>query len=163
MYDVVRILLIWILCFLSVLLHELGHAMGYRVAGGIAEWKIRAGSGPKILSTKKFVFCLMPVGGYFNPREELGTKKGKFVTLAGGPVMSMLLTALFCACYFCFSRFMDPENALCTVLFPAFRFLMFFNFFQFLLTVFPMRYNVVCRGLESDGLQIVHVLKNKKA
>ena len=28
MYDVVRILLIWLLCFLSVLLHELGHALG---------------------------------------------------------------------------------------------------------------------------------------
>ena len=163
MYDVVKILLIWMLCFLSVLLHELGHALGYRISGGKAGWKIRAGSGPRILSTAKFIFCLLPVGGYFDPREELRTKKAKLLTLAGGPIMSMLLTALFCVCYFCFSRFMDPNSALCTILSPAFRFLMFFNFFQFLFTAVPMRYRVICRGLESDGLQIVHVLRNEKA
>ena len=163
MYDVVRILLIWMLCFLSVLLHELSHALGYRISGGTKEWKIRAGSGPRILSTSKFIFYLFPVGGYFDPHEEMRTKKAKLLTLAGGPIMSMLLTALFYACYFCFSRFMDPESTLCTVLSPAFRFLMFFNFFQFLFTAIPMHYRIICRGLESDGLQIVHVLKNKKA
>jgi hypothetical protein len=35
MYDVGRILLIWLLCFLSVLLHELGHAW----AAGLPEGK----------------------------------------------------------------------------------------------------------------------------
>ena len=163
MYDVVRILLIWLLCFLSVLLHELSHALGYRITGGKAEWKICAGSGPAILSTAKFTFCLLPVGGYFDPREEPGTKKAKLVTLAGGPLVTLLLSVLFCACCFCFAGFMDAENALCEVLFPVSRFLMFFNFFLFLFTAVPMRYRVVCRGLESDGLQIVHALKHEKA
>ena len=31
---------------------------------------------------------------------------------------------------------------------------------EFQFTVIPIRYRVVCRGFESDGLQIVHVLKN---
>ena len=69
MYDIVRVLLIWILCFLSVLLHELGHALGYRISGRKTEWRIRAGSGPEILNTAKFSFCLLPAGGYFDPRE----------------------------------------------------------------------------------------------
>ena len=163
MYDVVRILLIWLLCLLSVLLHELGHALGYRIAGEKAEWKIRAGSGPEILSTAKFTFCLLPVGGYFIPREELGTKKVKLATLAGGPLVTLLLAALFCACHFCFTGFMDPESALYAVLFPVSRFLMFYNFFLFLFTGIPMRYRVVCKGSESDGLQIIHVLKHEKA
>ena len=157
------ILLIWYFCLLSVLLHELGHALGYRISGGKAEWKIRAGSGPEILSTAKFTFCLLPVGGYFDPREEPGTKKAKLVTLAGGPVMSLLLTALFCACHFCFARRMDPDSALYEVLFQVSRFLMFFNFFQFLFTAVPMRYRIICRGFESDGLQILHALKHEKA
>ena len=161
MYEVVRILLIWLLCLLSVLLHELGHALGYRISGEKAEWKIRVGSGPEILSTAKFTFCLIPVGGYFNPREEPGTRKAKLVTFAGGPVVSLLMTALYCACCFWFARFMDPESMLYEVLSPVSRFLMFFNFFQFLFTAFPMRYRVVCRGIESDGLQIVHALKQK--
>ena len=163
MYDVVRILFIWLLCFLSVLLHELGHALGYRITGGKAEWRIRAGSGPKILSTTKFTFCLLPVGGYFVPREELGTRKVKLATLAGGPLVTLLLAALFCACHFCFIGFMDPESTLYEVLFPVSRFLMFYNFFLFLFTGIPMRYKVVCKGSESDGLQIVHVLKHEKA
>ena len=41
-------------------------------------------------------------------------------------------------------------------------FLLYFNFFQFLFTVIPMRYRVICRGYDSDGLQIVHALKQKK-
>ena len=136
MYDVVKILLICFFCLLSVLLHELGHALGYRITGGKAKWKIRAGSGPKILSTEKFVFCLLPVGGYFAPKEEPGTRKAKLATLAGGPVMNLMLAVLYCACHFCFSRFMDPEGALFEVLFPVSRFLMFFNFFQFLVLLY---------------------------
>ena len=30
-------------------------------------------------------------------------------------------------------------------------------------TIIPIRYRVVCRGFESDGLQIVHVLKHIKS
>ena len=163
MYDVVRILLIWLLCLWSVLLHELGHALGYRIAGEKAEWKIRAGSGHEILSTAKYTFCLLPVGGYFDPGEELRTKKAKLWTLAGGPLVTLLMAALFCACCFCFAELIDQESALYGVLFPASRFLVFFNFFLFLFTAVPMRYRVVCRGYESDGLQIVHTLKHEKA
>ena len=161
MYNAVRIVLIWLLCFLSVLLHELSHALGYRMTGGKAGWKIRAGSGPRILRTAKFTFCLLPVGGYFDPREELRTKKAKLATLAGGPVVSLLLAALFCACCYCLAMFMDPESTRYEILFPVSRFLLFFNFFLFIFTAVPMRYRVVCRGSESDGSQIVQVLRKK--
>lgn len=163
MYDVVRILLIWLLCFLSVLLHELGHALGCRIAGEKTEWKIGAGSGPGILRTKRFAFRLLPVGGYFDPREELRTTKIRIVTLAGGPLVTLLLAALFCACCFCLAGFSDPEGALREVLLPVSRFLMFYNLFLFFFTAVPMRYRVVCRGFESDGLQILHLLKHEKA
>ena len=102
------------------------------------------------------------MGGYFDPREEPGTRKAKLATLTGGPFVSLLLAALFCACCFCFAGFMDPGSALYEALFPVSRFLMFFNFFQFLFTAVPMRYRVVCRGLDSDGLQIVRTLKHEK-
>jgi len=75
MYEVIRILLIWLLCYLSVLLHELGHTQGYRISGGKPEWKIRAGSGPELLNTAEFAFCLLPVGGYFTPGGNL--KQGR--------------------------------------------------------------------------------------
>ena len=162
MYYFVRILLVWLLCLLAVLLHELGHALGYRISTGKAGWKVIVGSGPGILSTAKYTFCLIPVGGYFVPAEKSKTKKEKIMMLAGGPVVSLLLTVLFGVVRFCIFRFVQPESSLYEILFPTSSFLLYFNFFQFLFTAVPIRYRVVCRGSESDGLQIVHVLKHSK-
>ena len=162
MYHFVRILLIWFLCLISVLLHELGHALGYRISGGKAGWRVIAGSGPEIIETSKYIFCLIPAGGYFIPEEATKTNKEKLMMLAGGPVVSLLQAVLYWAVCFCIFSFVQPESGLFEILFPASKFLAFFNFFQFLFTVIPIRYRVVCRGFESDGLQIVHVLKNKK-
>ena len=33
---------------------------------------------------------------------------------------------------------------------------------KFIFTVIPIRYRIICRGLESDGLQIIHMLKKNK-
>ena len=160
MYYFVKILLVWLLYLLSVFLHELGHAAGYRISGGKPGWKVIAGSGPKMFSTSKFTFRLIPVGGYFIPVEEPETKKGKIFMLAGGPFVSLLLTVLYWVACFCLFEFAQPESSLYEILLPTSRLLFFYNFFQFLFTVIPIRYRIVCRGFESDGLQIVHALKN---
>ncbi len=162
MADFAKILLIWILCLLSVLLHELGHALGYRISGGKAGWKVIAGSGPRMFGTSKFTFRFIPAGGYFVPTEEPETDKEKILTFAGGPLVSLLQAVLFGILRFCIFSFVPPGSGLYEILLPVSRFLLFFNFFQFLFTVLPLRYRIVCRGLESDGLQIVHVLKRKK-
>ena len=163
MYDFVKILLIWFLCLLSVLLHELGHAFGYRMGGGKAGWKVMAGSGPKMISAAKYTFCFVPVGGYFIPAEEPETNKEKLMMLLGGPFVSLLLTILLGILRFSFFEFMQPESSFFEILFQISYFLLYFNFFQFLFTAIPLRYRVVCRGFESDGLQIVHVLKQNKS
>ena len=160
---VVRIPLIWLLCLLSVLFHELGHALGCRIFAGKAGWKIRAGSGAEILRTANCTFCLIPAGGYFAPEEEPGTKKAKLAMFAGGPLVSLLLAALFCICRFCFFRFAEPGSGLHETGIPVSDFLLYFNLFQFFFTAVPMRYRIVCRGVESDGLQMVHILKHGKA
>ena len=162
MYHFVRILLIWFLCLISVLFHELGHALGYRISGGKAGWRVIAGSGPEIIETSKYILCLIPAGGYFIPEEETKTNKEKLMMLAGGPVVSLLQAVLYWAVCFCIFSFVQPGSSLWEILFPTSKFLVFYNFFQFLFTVIPIRYRVVCRGFESDGLQIVHVLKNNK-
>ena len=162
MYHFARLLLIWFFCLISVLLHELGHVLGYRISGGKAGWRVIAGSGPEIIGSSKLVFRLFPAGGYFLPEEEAKTNKEKLMMLAGGPVVSLLQAVLYWAVCFCIFSFVQPESGLFEILFPTSKFLMFFNFFQFLFTVVPMRYRVVCRGYESDGLQVIHLLKHKK-
>ena len=162
MYHFARLLLIWFFCLISVLLHELGHALGYRISGGKGGWRVIAGSGPEIIGSSKLVFRVIPAGGYFLPEEEAKTNKEKLMMLAGGPVVSLLQAVLYWAVCFCIFSFVQPESSLWEIQFPTSKFLVFYNFFQFLFTVIPIRYRVVCRGFESDGLQIVHVLKNKK-
>ena len=162
MYHFARLLLIWFFCLISVLLHELGHALGYRISGGKGGWRVIAGSGPEIIGSSKLVFRLIPAGGYFLPEEEAKTNKEKLMMLAGGPVVSLLQAVLYWAVCFCIFSFVQPESGLFEILFPTSKFLMFFNFFQFLFTVVPMRYRVVCRGYESDGLQVIHLLKHNK-
>ena len=160
MHYFVRIILIWLLCLLSVFLHELGHALGYRISAGKAGWKVIAGSGPRIIGKSKYIFCLIPAGGYFIPEEEPETNKAKIVMLAGGPCLSLLLAVLYGIIHFCIPVFIQPGSSLYEILLSAAAFLLYFNFFQFLFTAIPVRYRVVCRGHESDGLQIVHALKH---
>ena len=162
MYYFVRILLIWLLCLLSVLLHELGHALGYRISTGKAKWKIIVGSGPRMIGASDYIFHLIPAGGYFIPEEEPKMNKAKIITLAGGPFASLLQAILYGVIRFCVLEFVQPGSSLHSILLPVFTFLLYFNFFQFFFTVIPIRYRVVCRGFESDGLQIVHALKQKK-
>ena len=162
MDDIIRILLIWLLCLLSVLLHELGHAWGYLISGGKAEWKVVTGSGPRLIRISRLIFRLIPAGGNFVPEEVPETDKGQIVMFAGGPFVSLLQTVLYWIIHFCISEYIQPGISLCEILLPAASFLFYFNFFQFLFTIIPMRYRVICRGFESDGLQIIHILKHRK-
>ena len=163
MYHFVRILLICFLCLISVLLHELGHAFCYRISSGKAGWKVITGSGPRMIGKSKYIFCLIPAGGYFIPKEAPERNKAKVLMYAGGPILSLMQAVLYGIIYFCFPEFVRPGSNLYEILLSVSAFLFYFNFFQCLFTVIPIRYRVVCRGFESDGLQIVHALKNKES
>ena len=158
----VRIILIWLLCLVSVLFHELGHALGYRISGGKAGWKVTVGSGPRLFSVSRFIFGLIPAGGNFVPEEEPETDKGQIIMSAGGPFISLLQAVLYWIIYFCILRGVQPGSSPSEILLPVCSFLLYFNFFQFLFTAIPMRYRVICRGFKSDGLHIIHCLKHHK-
>ena len=136
-YYFIRILLVWLLCLFSVLLHELGHALGYRLSGGKAGWKVIVGSGPKMFSIRRFTFCCIPAGGYFYPVEELEPTRKTIMTYAGGPFLSLLQAVLYGIIHFCIPEFVQPGSSLYEILHPASAFLFYFNFFQFLLLSFP--------------------------
>ena len=81
--------------------------------------------------------------------------------LADGPLLSLTLAVLFGVLRF--SLFMpDPSRGMMYgMLVYMSAFLLVFNLLQFLVTVIPIRYRVICSGMVSDGMQFIHVLKQK--
>ena len=77
---------LWLMSFLSTLLHELGHAAGYLLATRDGRWHIRVGWGKQLLSTKRLTVNLLVFDGLFAPAEEtLDTKRKRIMMLLGGP------------------------------------------------------------------------------
>lgn len=158
MQYVITALACWLLCELSCLLHELGHAAGDRIGGNHAPWKIRVGSGPRLLEIGRFCFFLIPAGGYYLPEYEDDSKKQKLLMLAGGPLVSLLLTLLFGVLRFFVFPDAASESALLDLRYAS-AFVFLGNLFQFLFTALPMRYRLVCPGLESDGKKLLALLR----
>ena len=84
---------LWLLFFLSVLLHEAGHAIGFFLATRDTHWHIRVGSGRTLLNTRRLTVKLLPFDGCFMPSEKnrIDTTAKLVATLSGGPVASLVL------------------------------------------------------------------------
>ena len=82
---------LWALTLLSLLFHELGHALAYTLATGDRNWHIEVGQGKKILDTKVLTVRMLVLDGYFLPDENrAGSVKQRVITLIGGPAASLL-------------------------------------------------------------------------
>ena len=158
----VSVCALWAIFFLSTFLHELGHAAGYMLATGDRRWHIRVGWGKRLLNTKRLTVNLLVFDGFFTPDEkEFGTKAKLIAMLLGGPVFSLLLTA---GLFVLRSGGLSVRSAILSD--SAVRFFLdtafSVNLFILVLSLVPARYFFgKIRGLETDGLQIVHALRRK--
>ncbi len=154
---------LWVIAFISTLLHELGHAAGYRLATGDRHWHIRVGWGKRLLNTKRLTVNLIVLDGFFTPGEKTFDTKAKLITvLLGGPVFSLLTVAGLSVLRFgglsLQSDFLADgmiESFLNTAL--------SINLVILILSVAPVRYfHGEIRGLETDGLQIIRALRSRR-
>ena len=154
---------LWLISFLSTLLHELGHAAGYMLATGDRHWHIRVGWGKRLLDTKPLTVNLLVFDGLFTPSEKKFDTKAKLVvTLLGGPVFSLLLAAGLSALRFSGLSFQSDFFADGTIEFFL-NTALALNLFIFIMSVAPVRYfHGQIKGLETDGLQIIRTLRQHK-
>ncbi len=151
---------LWVLSFLSTLLHELGHAIGYMLTTGDKRWHIRVGWGKRLLNMKALTVNLLVFDGFFTPSEKKIDTKAKLIgTLLGGPVVSLLLVAgllilklegkSFQSNFFADSAIESFLNLALSI-----------NLCILILSVAPIHYfHGEMKGTETDGLQIIHAIK----
>ena len=150
----------WLLSFLSTFLHEMGHAVGYMLATGDRRWHIRVGWGKRLLHTEALTVNLFVFDGLFIPSGQgLDTREKRIATLSGGPAVSLLL--VLGLSFLKFSGFSFPSDILAD---GVMEFLLHFSFFLnlwiLLLSLAPIHYfHGQVKGLETDGLQILHAMK----
>lgn len=163
MEVVVLICAMWFLVFLSTLLHELGHAVGYMLATGDRHWHIRVGWGKRLLHIKALTVHLMVFDGLFTPAQKaFGTRAKLVVMLSGGPAASLLLVLGLLLLKFR-GISLDSEIFADGIMEFFWNYAFFLNLFILLTSVSPIHYfHGAIRGMESDGLQIIHAMKKAR-
>lgn len=155
---------LWVLFFLSTLLHEVGHALGYMIATGDRHWHIRVGSGRKLLNTKRLTVKLLPFDGFFAPLEEnkIDTTAKLIAMLSGGPVVSLIFVAVLLLAKLggisLHSSFIasDAMESFVSIALSI-------NLFILILSLIPVHYfHGEIKGMETDGLQIINAIKSHR-
>ncbi len=156
---------LWVIAFLLTFLHEAGHALGYMIATGDRHWHIRAGSGKKLLNTKQLTVKLFPFDGCFMPSEKnrIDTTAKLIATLSGGPAVSLILAAVLLPVKIngiSLQSEVIASGAMEFFLNSA----LFINLFILILALLPTHYfHGEIKGMETDGLQIIHAIKRHKS
>lgn len=155
---------LWLLFFLSTLLHEAGHALGYRIATGDGHWHIRVGSGKTLLDAGRLTVKLLPFDGCFVPSEKkrIDTTAKLIAMLSGGPAVSLILAAVLLT-----ARLggISPHSEVITpAAIEAFlNIALFINMFTLILALIPAHYfHGEIKGMETDGLQIINALRSHR-
>ena len=153
---------LWMISFLSTLVHELGHAVGCMFAAKDRHWHIRVGWGKRLLNTKPLTVNPMVFDGFFTPAKKMiGTKAKLIMTFLGDPVFSLLTVAgLWGLRYGGLSLQSDffADGVIEFILNAA----LSINVFILVLSAEPIRCSHwKIKGPESDGLQIIHAARNQ--
>lgn len=95
METVVFVCALWLLSFMAIFMHELGHALGYMLSTLNRHWHIRVGSGKRLLKTKRLTVKLLVFDGEFIVAGNTVDSKAKLIsTLSGGPILSFISVAV---------------------------------------------------------------------
>lgn len=151
---IILLLLLWIGMFLTTLVHEIGHAVMYRIFFRDKDWHITIGTGRTIIKLKKFTVGVFQKTGHFNfVYKNKGSKFQYIMMFLGGPLANIVLIILL--------RFLVQIIKAKEVTFEQsnlvwFLTIMFWmNVGQFVSAVIPIKFSFwPFNGYISDGLRI---------
>ena len=161
--SVIAVSALWLLSFFSTFLHEFGHALGYMLATGDRHWHIRVGWGKRLLNTKALSVNLLVFDGFFTPSgNKIDTRAKLISTLSGGPVVSLLAVLGLLALKH--GGVCVQSDVLADGVIEFFiNFALCLNLYILVLSLVPARYFYgEVKGLETDGLQIIHAMKKPR-
>ncbi len=146
---------------LTVLVHEMGHAIMYLIFFRDKNWHITIGKGRPIIKLKKLTVRVLPTTGFFNctPKYK-GSKFQYIMMLAGGPLANVFSIILLI-----FLLQIIKNNEL-TFEQQNFGWFLGFTFWahvcQFIFTAIPMKYSFgPYNGYISDGMRILKKAREK--
>ncbi len=159
----VYICALWVISFLSILLHELGHAVGYMLSTGGKHWHIRVGWGKKLFETKALTVKLLILDGNFDPNENRIDSKVKLIsTLLGGPVVSLVLVIVLLLLKYggvSFNSGIFTSSSIESFIIYA----LFCNVFILVLSIIPGHcFFGEIKGMETDGLKIIKAIRGRE-
>ncbi|SET14396.1 site-2 protease family protein [Anaerobranca gottschalkii] len=156
-------ILVWLSFFIAVFLHEMGHALMYRIFFRDKDWHIRIGSGREIIKSKKFTIKAIPIDGYFyfEPKHR-GSKFQYIMMLLGGPLTNILF--IFLLSFLLYILKGNEQTLVQKILVWLFEFSLRIHVVGFLLTAIPINFrNGPLKGYTSDGMNILKIaMKSKK-
>ena len=152
----------WMVFFLSAFAHELGHALVYMLITGNTHWHVRVGFGKSLLKTQHFTIKLAVFDGEFEAKEDRMELKPAILTLLGGPLFSLILVGILLYTRLNIGTFDSVVISSETILFIL-NLSLFVNICILLYALAPIHYFWgEMKGMESDILQIVHIIKSKR-
>jgi hypothetical protein len=151
------VLILWCINFISVLVHELGHALAYVLAVKDNNWSIEIGTGKKLIETSRFRIHIKVFSGYFTPKiTEYSSNKNAIIMLLGGPIASLITTLkLF---IILFSADVEAQSLISP---SAASFMLYYaliyNAMLFIVSILPTEKSIL-KGYVSDGYKIRRIL-----
>lgn len=163
METVVFVCALWLLSFMAIFMHELGHALGYMLSTLNRHWHIRVGSGKRLLKTKRLTVKLFLFDGEFTVVGNTVDSKAKLISmLSGGPILSFISVAVLLLLRLG-GMALKPDIILSSAIEYFIDYALISNTSMFLATVLPFRYFLgEIKGMESDGLQLINAIKSKR-
>jgi len=152
---------LWCINSISILFHEMGHAIAYVIATKDNNWLIQIGKGKTIFKFKKFIIKATPVGGYFQELNNnvFDSKNKEIAMLVCGPLFSLILLMLLIALKLNINIVETNVIAVDTI-FYLINYSIAFNLLSLILSIIPSHFKIL--GLDdyaSDGLLILTLMR----